>query len=146
LLGADRAAAQQALAEPVDALIRRREDDLARMQVDGLRALRVLEVEEAGLGGRVEELEQVGQRERAHVGAEHQLTVERERRGIRSGALEQDRARRRRQHAQRLELRESQPLAQRRRELALRERRCTLDRNHSASFPCAQDRRGVPAT
>jgi hypothetical protein len=111
LLHADHAGSQQALAEPVDALVRGGEHHLAGVQVDRLRALAVLEVEEARLRGGMHQVEQVAERERAHVGGQHQLPIEGQRDGLRTGLLEQQRPGRRGEHADGLRLGEAKPPA-----------------------------------
>jgi hypothetical protein len=134
LLGADDAAAHEALAEAIDALVGAREYDLARVQVDALLGFAVLEVQEAGLRGAVDQAQQVGQGEGPHVGREHEIAIERKR-GPRAAArsLEQNGARAGGQHAHRLVIREAEPLPLCGREIELcRHRSPGVFRHHPA--------------
>jgi hypothetical protein len=110
LLRRDHSAANQALSQPVDRLVRGREHDFAAVQVDRLRVILVFEEQEAGLGRRVHQLEHVHQGERADVRDQHQVAVPGEGHGGTAPlALEQDRARARSQQPDRLVLLEAEP-------------------------------------
>ena len=75
LIWCNRAGSHQTLAEAVELLIGGRKNDLAAVEVDGFDVFAVLEEKKARFRRRVEQMKNVGKRERADVGVEHQFPI-----------------------------------------------------------------------